>query len=55
MHDIDLVIIGEDTPRDELEEALHFLNEEAKKTHPSPRYDNLHATINAILDLLAGR
>lgn len=51
----DLVQVTEDTPRDELEQALHFLNEEAKRTHPSPRYDALHATINHVLDLLVGR
>ena len=43
-----------DATRDELIVGLLLINREAEACHPSPRYNDLHETINALLDRLVG-
>lgn len=49
----DLTLVG-DERRNELVCALTMLNGEAMKCHPSPRYDDLHALMNRLLDQIVG-
>lgn len=52
---VDVVVLSETSSREDLTAALAEFTDRAKACHPSPRWDELHETIDEILTWLVGR
>lgn len=45
-----MVEVTPDVTPDEIDECLAHINAEAKRCHPSPRWDDLHRVLDMLLD-----
>lgn len=52
---MDVVVLSETSSREDLTAALAEFNDRAKACKPSPRWAELHETIDEILTWLVGR
>ena len=52
---MDVIVLSETSSREDLTAALAEFTDRAKACHPSPRWDELHETIDEILTWLVGR